>query len=165
MSRVKGLMAQKNTMYGEKERGIEKKGENSFLVAFNRFMYVYVCLSVCVWVHSFFGAVLSFKPSLFYEPFFIRHNTHLLYSWEFRYRCFFYLYKLFIGCRLIEVEFIHTHSAHNHSHKEIEKNFENYWFVFILLFLFHSSTSFLFSSKRKELCVFAFEIIHDQFML
>lgn len=48
--RVKGLKAIKNDNRRTKreKRGTEKKGENSFLVFFNRFTFVYMPASVCV---------------------------------------------------------------------------------------------------------------------
>lgn len=60
---------------------------------------------------------------------------------------------LFIGRVLIEVE--NTHGTHS--------NFKNYWFAFAFVFIFFLS-SYSNVEKRKELCAFAFEIIHDQFI-
>lgn len=141
----------------EQKEESKKRGENSFLVLFNRFIYVCVCMHVSVWVRVF-GTVI-FKPSLFYEPFFIRQHTFIIFLgisiWLFLLSFIYFI--LFICRGLIEVEYTHTHT-HLLKHKlfKLLDRFSFLFFSFLLLFKKKHM------KKKKKLCMFAFEIIHDQ---
>lgn len=94
--RVKGLIAQKKTTTQV------RRGKKEELRKRVKTLCSYFSTGSCTCV---FYAVI-FKPSLFYEPFFVRQHAFIMYSWEFRCGCFFYLSIIFHwSCVLIEVEY------------------------------------------------------------